>query len=169
MCFIGVCVTECLNKPLCVQWESLRRKSLVTFAVCLLYLIHFQWQKKRPIQRPGMGRESPFHTRLVGKVSSILCMPFAYDPFFSQRSPWGRNPWNVCRIHQIPLSHSPWALKGLHRSTLFNIFVLEMYAYVCVTLACVNVNANASLRHFCPVYSKVAMCVTQCAIFNVRA
>lgn len=163
MCFIGVCVAECLNEPLCIQASV--RKSLVTFAVCLLYLIHFQWQKKRSIQRPGMGRESPFHTRLVGKVSSILCMPFAYDPFFSQRSSRGRNPWNVCRIHQIPLSRGPRALKGLRCRALCNISVLETYTYVYVGLAGLNGNADASLWHFCPAHLK---CATWCAAFNVR-
>ncbi|KAI9545258.1 hypothetical protein NQZ68_037838 [Dissostichus eleginoides] len=38
------------------------------------------WQKKRPIQRPGMGRESPFHTPLVGNFSSILRQEFPQIP-----------------------------------------------------------------------------------------
>lgn len=124
MCFIGVCVPECLNKPLCVQ--ALVRKSLVTFAVCLLYLIHFERQKKRPIEAARHGEGEPFHTRLVGNFSSILCMLFAYDPFFSQRSLQGRNLWNVCRIHQILLSRCLQILKGPHRSTLFNTFCIQM-------------------------------------------
>lgn len=109
MCFIGVCVTECLNEPLCVGGALVRKpEEKEPGYLCSLqrYLIHFQRQKKRAIQRPGMGRESPFHTQLVGNFSSILCMPFAYDPFFSQRSLRGRNPRNACRIHQIPLSRS---------------------------------------------------------------
>lgn len=39
-------------------------------------------RRKGSFNGPGMGRESPFHTWLVGNFSSILCMPFAYDPFF---------------------------------------------------------------------------------------
>lgn len=85
----GVCVAECLTGPLCVT--ALVRKpeekepGYLWSLPALPHTLSVA-EEKGHSAGPGMGRESPFHTGLVGNFSSILCMPFAYDPFFSQRS-----------------------------------------------------------------------------------
>lgn len=54
--------------------ESLRRKSLVTFAVCSLYHIHCQWRKKRPIEWGRRGEGEAFSHSACGKLLSVLGM-----------------------------------------------------------------------------------------------
>lgn len=130
MFFIGVCVAECLNEPLSVGGfrEKARAERAwlpLQFACSTSYTLSDR--RKGPFNGPGMGRESPFHTWLVGNFSSILCMPFAYDPFFPQRSLRGRNPWNTHRIHQNFLSHR------LSRSgvTCLRVFIFLMLIHQC--------------------------------------
>lgn len=82
-------MAECLTEPLCVT--ALVRKpeekepGYLWSLPALPHTLSVA-EEKGHSAGPGMGRESPFHTGLVGNFSSILCMPFAYDPFFSQRS-----------------------------------------------------------------------------------
>lgn len=87
--FIGVRAAEWLNELLCAEGfgEKARGERAwlpLQFACSTSYTLG--GRRKGSFSGPGMGRESPFHTWLVGNFSSILCAPFAYDPFSFQRS-----------------------------------------------------------------------------------
>lgn len=67
--------------------ESLRRKSLVTFAVCSLYHIHCQWRKKRPIEWGRRGEGEAFSHSACGKLLSVLGMAICIWPILFPKTP----------------------------------------------------------------------------------
>lgn len=138
-------------------WESLRRKSLVTFAVCLLYLIHSQWQKKRPIQRARHGEGEPFSHSACGKlllhtVHAICIWPILFPKVPAreesvERSQNSSNPsilqssnlqgpvlwhsaWHFClgNVSCICITFQALILRQTHSYGIFSYFKQQMCA-----------------------------------------
>lgn len=121
MCFIGVCVAECLNEPLCVQALVRKPEEKEPSYLCSLPALPHTLsvaEEKAHSAGPAWGGKALFTLGLWETSPPYCACHLHMTHSFAKGPREGGIRGTFAEFIKIPLSRSPPALESLLRSTL---------------------------------------------------
>lgn len=145
-------MAECLNEPLCVQALVRKPEEKEPSYLCSLPALPHTLsvaEEKAHSAGPAWGGRALF-TLGLWETSPPYCAFHLHMTHSSPKGPREGRIRGTLTEFIKSLSHAALGPQGLLCSALLDIFVVEKVVYICISL---NVNADASLWHSCPVCS----------------